>query len=63
MVQQIATISLAIFIILIQHVYHWSIRKLYNKLEEDGIAIYFAITIAWLVSTLTLFKLLIEINK
>jgi ribosomal protein S6 len=63
MAQQIATISLAIFIILIQHVYHWGIRKLYNKLEEDGIAAYFVITLAWSASTITLFRLLIEINK
>jgi hypothetical protein len=63
MVQQIATISLAIFIILIQHVYHWGIRKLYNKLGEDGIAAYFVITLAWSVSTVRLFRLLIEINN
>ena len=63
MAQQIATISLAIFIILIQHVYHWGIRKLYNKLGQDGIAVYSVITIAWSVSTVRLFRLLIEINN
>ena len=62
-VQQIAIISLVIFIVLIQHVYNWLVRKIWSVLEDNGIFLCIMATFIWAVSTLTLFKLLIEISK
>jgi presenilin-like A22 family membrane protease len=63
MAQTIATISLCIFIILIQHLYNWLIRKINNVMEEDGIALLLGLSVAVFALTFFLFKLLLEINK
>jgi hypothetical protein len=63
MAQTIATISLCIFIILIQHLYNWLIRKINNVMEEDGIGLLLGLSTAVCAITFLLFKLLLEINK
>jgi hypothetical protein len=63
MAQTIATISLCIFIILIQHLYNWLIRKIHNVMEEDGIGLLLGLSVAVFALTFFLFKLLLEINK
>jgi hypothetical protein len=63
MAQLIATISLCIFIIAIQHLYNWFIRKIYDKTEDDGIGLILAVLTAGFAITFLLFKLLLQINK
>jgi hypothetical protein len=63
MAQTIATVSLCIFIILIQHLYNWLIRKINNVMEEDGIGLLLGLSVAVFALTFFLFKLLLEINK
>jgi hypothetical protein len=63
MTQQIATVSLFIFIIVIQHLYNWSSRKLYDKLGYDSIALLLALTTFVFVITFALCELLLGINK
>jgi hypothetical protein len=63
MAQTIATISLCIFIILIQHLYNWLTRKIHNVMEEHGIPLHLGLSVAVFAITFFLFKLLLEINK
>ena len=67
MAQTIATISLCLFIVLIQHLYNWGFRKSINMLEKDetitSYALYVVGTAFTFIITSVLFKLLIEINK
>ena len=63
MAQIIATISLCIFIIAMQHFYNWFIRKIYERTGIDGMAIILALTTAVGAVTFLLFKSLLEINK
>jgi len=63
----IATISLCIFILLIQHVFNWLFRKSIDMLEHDetiaSSGLFIAGTALTFIITCVLFKLLIEINK
>ena len=63
MAHTIATISLCIFIIVIQHLYNWSMRKLYDILGEYGIGLLISISVAVFGLTFILFRLLLQINK
>ena len=59
----IATISLCLFIVLIQHLSNWFIRRIFDKLGEYSYGPASAVlVVTFMISTL-LFKLLIEINK
>jgi len=63
----IATVSLCLFIVMIQHLYNWIIRKAFQIMEEDGMGASSGLSVAGsiitLIVTIALFKLLIEINK
>ena len=63
MAQTIATISLIISIIVLQHLYNWTMRKLYNLDKEVTGGAMFAASCIMFVVTFFLFKLLLEINK
>jgi len=63
MAQLIATISLSICIILLQHLYNFIVRKLWEHLEEDSIPGLFGITALNLALSVLLFNLIISINK
>lgn len=63
MAQTIATISLCLCIILLQHLYNWTMRKMWDKLEEDGIGLYAGLTVLMLAINYLIFNTLIEINK
>jgi len=63
MAQQIATVSLFIFIIVLQHLYNWSCRKIYDKLTDDSVPLLLALTTVVFVITLALCELLLDINK
>ena len=64
----IATVSLCLCIVLVQHLYNWIIRKAFQIMEEDGMdasphGLLLAGSIVTLIVTIALFKLLIDINK
>jgi hypothetical protein len=59
----IATISLCLFIVLIQHLYNWGIRKLIDVMGEHSFGPSISLTALALGITFLLFKTLIEINK
>lgn len=63
MVLTIATVSMCIWIVMFQHLYNWAIRKLWDKLEEDGLGVYVGLTILMVVVNCVMFNTLIEINK
>ena len=63
MAQTIATISLCLYIILLQHLYNWTMRKMWDKLEEDGLGLYFGLTALMLGINYIIFDALIEVNK
>jgi hypothetical protein len=63
MAQLIATISLSLCIILLQHLYNFISRMLWENLEEDSIAALFGITVLNIVLCVLLFNLIIFINK
>ena len=63
MAQTIATIALIICIIVLQHLYNWAVRKMWDKLEEDGFGLYLASTVFAIVITYFLFGTLLVINK
>jgi hypothetical protein len=63
MAQTIATISLCIFIILVQHFYNWLMRRIYDVMEEFGAPLHLGLSVAVFAITFFLFKLLLEINK
>ena len=63
----IATITLALLIVLIQHLYNWLVRKAFSIMEEYGMGasngLFIAGSIVTFIVTIALFNLLIEINK
>lgn len=59
----IATISLCIFIVLIQHLFNWAFRKILDIMEEYGYGLLIALSILSLGITFVLFRTVIEINK
>ena len=59
----IATISLCLFIITIQHLYNWGMRKIIDKLDEHSYGLVTALTVLMIALSFLLFKTLIEINK
>ena len=59
----IATISLCIFIVLIQHLFNWAFRKILDIMEEHGGGLLIALSILSLGITFVLFRTLIELNK
>jgi hypothetical protein len=59
----IATISLCLFIVLIQHLFNWYIRKLNDIMEEHGGGLIIASSVLVFGLTFILFRLLLEINK
>lgn len=63
MAQQIATVSLFIFIIVIQHLYNWAFRKIYNRLVDGSIPLLLGLTSAVFAITFLLCQLLLGINK
>jgi hypothetical protein len=67
MAQTIATISLCIFIVLIQHLFNWLFRKSIEMMEHDETVTSYGLfvggTALTFILTSVLFKLLIEINK
>lgn len=63
MAQTIATIALIISIIVLQHLYNWAMRKLFNLDKEAFGGIMFAASCIMFVVTFFLFRLLLEINK
>jgi len=63
MAQTIATISLCLFIIAVQHLSSWLIRRIFDKLGEYSYGPVSAVLIVTFMISTFLFKLLIEINK
>ena len=63
----IATISLCLFIVLIQHLFNWVYRKSIEMMEQDETFNSYGLlvggTALTFILTSVLFKLLIEINK
>jgi hypothetical protein len=62
MAQLIATIALSLTIILLQHLYNWVARRLWENEEKDGITL-FLITLINIIFCVVLFNLIISINK
>ena len=64
MAQLIATVSLCIFIVGLQHLYNWVVRKIWDVFDIDGVPVLFVFaTFINIVVTYFLFGTLIEINK
>lgn len=64
MAQLIATISLCIFIVALQHLYNWVVRKIWSVFDVDGVpGLWFAATFINIVVTYFLFDTLLTINK
>jgi len=63
MAQLIATIALSLTIILLQHLYNWVARRLWENEEQDGIVALFLITLINIIFCVVLFNLIISINK
>jgi len=59
----IATISLCLFIIIVQHLYNWGMRKIIDTMGEYSYGPGTALTTIMIGLSFLLFKLLIEINK
>jgi hypothetical protein len=63
----IATISLCLFIVLIQHLFNWVFRKSIEMMEHDetvnSYGLFVGGTALTFILTSVLFKLLIEINQ
>ena len=60
MAQTIATVALIISIIVLQHLYNWAVRKLFDLDDDSAILAASVVTIGL---TYILFTLLLEINK
>jgi len=63
MVLIIATMSLCLFIIAIQHLYNWGMRKIIDIMEEQSFGPVIALSTLVFGVTFLLFKFLLEINK
>jgi F0F1-type ATP synthase membrane subunit a len=63
MAQLIATIALSICIILLQHLYNYIARKLWQHSEEASIPPLFGMTALNIALSVLLFNLIIFINK
>jgi hypothetical protein len=63
MAQLIATIALSLTIILLQHLYNWVARKLWEDGEQDSLAALFFLTLINIIFCVVLFNLIISINK
>ncbi len=62
MAQTIATISLCLFIVLIQHLYNYMVRVYLNKMDDiSGLLV--GLTVLMFIITCLSFRLLILINK
>jgi hypothetical protein len=59
----IATISLCLFIVLIQHLFNWVFRKTLDIMEEHSAGLIFALITLVFGITYVLFRLLLQINK
>lgn len=59
----IATISICILIVLLQHIYALVIRLMWEKLEEDGVGLYAGLTVIMIVFNYFLFNTLIQLYK
>ena len=59
----IATVSMCIWIVMFQHLYNWAMRKIWEKLEEDGSGVYIGLTILMALINCMLFEALIKISK
>ena len=59
----IATISLCLFIIAVQHLYNWGIRKLIDVMGGASFGPSFSLTALVIGITFVLFKTLIELNN
>jgi len=62
MAQTIATISLCLFIIVLQHLHNWVIRKLNDVMEEHSSGLLIASSVLVVGITFILFRLLLQIN-
>jgi hypothetical protein len=62
MAQTIATISLCLFIIVLQHLHNWVIRKLNDVMEEYSSGLLIASSVLVVGITFILFRLLLQIN-
>lgn len=63
MAQTIATIALIISIIVLQHLYNWAVRKLFDLDDDSAPVFILAASVATIGLTYILFTLLLEINK
>jgi|LakMenE18May11ns_1017448.scaffolds.fasta_scaffold4494890_1 hypothetical protein len=63
MAQLIATIALSLSIILLQHLYNWVARRLWENEKQDGIVALFLITLINIIFCVVLLNLIISINK
>ena len=63
MAQTIATIALIISIIVLQHLYNWAMRKLFDLDDDSAPVLILAASAATIGLTYILFTLLLEINK
>ena len=63
MAQTIATIALIISIIVLQHLYNWAMRKLFDLDDDSAPVFILAASGAMIGLTYILFTLLLEINK
>jgi hypothetical protein len=63
MAQLIATIALSLAIILLQHLYNFIVRRLWEREDESSLAGLFFLTGLNIFFCLVLFNLIISINK
>jgi uncharacterized membrane protein len=63
MAQTVATISICLFIVIAQHFYNWSLRKMFDMLGEHGAGLLLALSVTMTLITILLFRLLLIINK
>jgi hypothetical protein len=59
----IATISLCLFIVLVQHLFNWCTRKTIDIMEEHSAGLVMALIVLDFAITFIFFRLLLEINK
>lgn len=63
MAQTIATIALIISIIVLQHLYNWAVREIFELDDDSAPVLILAASVTMIGVTFFLFKLLLEINK
>jgi hypothetical protein len=59
----IATISLCLFIVVLQHLFNWFTRKTIDIMEEHSAGLVMALIVLDIAMTFILFRLLLQINK